>query len=222
MKLVTTEDRVKIEGDFPVELSLVPLAPFSSFIRDVPKLIFNIEALAGTGHELKITLKYDRSGGQTAFLAFLASPSLGPNTLYQVTVFGEVVESTFPSFNTRKTAQSVYLISRDLSQDLVEIEIRGQIAQTSSLSFALEGESNVVNAGVCASTCPEKPDFETGLLARSTPPICIFCDTSLFLEFYHLSAICRCLPKYYTDQNGDCQPCADPLCSTCRTFGTRC
>ena len=65
MKLVNELGRITVEGDFIVEESLTA-ANNPIFSVNEPFKKFNIEPSVESG-ELKITLKYDRTGGETLF-----------------------------------------------------------------------------------------------------------------------------------------------------------
>ena len=90
------------------------------------------------------------------------------------------------------------------------------------LAFAIRGWLKVMKSGECISACPSREGFETSF-NMGTPPECIYCDSSLFLEMNHEKALgCTCKAHYYADANGDCQTCDDSLCKVCNDPGDTC
>ena len=87
----------------------------------------------------------------------------------------------------------------------------GTSPPTDVLAFAISGWLKVMNNGECVDACPPMESHETSF-SMGTPPECVYCDSSLFLEMDHEDLGCTCKPHYYADANGDCQTCDDPLC----------
>ena len=125
MKLVDTADRIVVEGDFEVESSLtpvlVPLLPQDSALN------FNVDPIAQETGELKITLKYDRTGGETIFRTYFNAPSVGANTLVTLTVFGLIKHTQFFQGRGSFSFSGVLTPSNDLSQDTVVIFVQGNL-----------------------------------------------------------------------------------------------
>ena len=124
LKLVDTPDRILIEGDFEVEPSL-----------DRGLLMnFNVEQIAQEIGELKLTLKFDRTGGQTNFISTFVSPALDENSLLMVTVFGSVKLNRFFQVPRRLTI-GFLVVSNDLSQDTAVIYVKGRLTRSSIIQF---------------------------------------------------------------------------------------
>ena len=226
LKFVPTVDRITIESNIPLESTINPFIPIGpSFTPQIPTL-FNYESLPSPlVSEAAITLKYDRAGF-TVFAIRFIHPFLAAGNYYEMRAFGQFVISETKQTSGFVNIPEALVVSNDVSQDTVEIYIRGVLPLIqSTFGISILGFQNVFSNMLvgdrCTNACPEKAGFEVALNV-GTPYECTFCDTSLFLEFNHASGGCKCIDRYYQDTAGDCQPCQDTLCKLCPPAGADC
>ena len=125
MKLVNAPDRIIFEGDIEAELTNSPNT--GSALSNPNAFIFNVEPTAQEINELKITLKYDRTGGETVFGLFLQTPLITVGSLFTVTVFGQVTFDVYARATVLFVFGNIYAISNDLTQDTVVIYLKGNL-----------------------------------------------------------------------------------------------
>ena len=65
----------------------------------------------------------------------------------------------------------------------------------------------------CNTKCPEVAGATTGVGIGTSPPTCLFCQTSL--SQVYKNGQCKCKTGFYYDASLVCQPCTDPNCATC-------